>query len=238
MTTATLTPPPKPRTPSPRVEAACALMATDWSPWHMVLYGLTWDDYERLLAARTAADRRAMFITYDQGAAEIMTVGNRHERLKKLLARLVETASMGFRVPLAGSGGTTLKQPDLGRGMEPDECFYVRDALKYSAARDLDLTQDAPPDLAIEIEATRVLGDRLDILSALGVAEVWRYDGDRLRILVRAADGTYAERPAGLAFPLLTADLLTGYLARVGTTDDTTLCLELLDWARQAAPSA
>lgn len=239
MTTATvagpITPPPKPR---PRVDAACALMAADRTPWHMVLYGLTWDDYQRLLAARVAADRRGLRITYDRGTAEIMTVGHRHERWKSFLARLIETAALGFRIPLTGSGAKTLKRPDLDRGMEPDVCYYVRDAKKYAEVRDFDPTTDPPPDLAIEVEDSRTLGDRIDVLGALGVAEVWRYDGDRLRILTRAPAGTYTEVPASLVFPRLTADLLDGYLARIGTTDDTTLCLELLDWARGAAPPA
>ena len=76
MTTATAGPKSgRPDPTSPAVAAACELMATDWSPWHLVLYGLTWGDYERLLAAREAAGRKRLRITYDRGAAEIMTPG-------------------------------------------------------------------------------------------------------------------------------------------------------------------
>lgn len=248
------TPPSRPRAPSPRVEAACALMASDWSPWHMILYGLTWDDYQHLLAARAATGRRRLRVTYDRGAAEVMTpgggeagdatpggtaamtVGNRHERWKKLLARLLETAALGLRVPLVGSGNVTLGRADLDRGLEPDECYYIQNAGRVTTIRELDLTTDPPPDLVIEVEASRTVVDRLDLLSALGVPEVWRYDGDRLRFFARSPAGSYAEVSASLAVPLLTPGLLGSYLARAGTTDDTTLCLELLDWARQAAP--
>ena len=222
MTTATAGPTssPRPDTPSAGVVAACGLMATDWSPWHVVLYGLTWADYERLLAARQTAGRKRVRITYDRGAAEIytpgggsphpadpgpgasaMTVGNRHERWKKLVARLLEAAAMGFRVPVVASGNVTLSRGDLEHGLEPDECYYVRNAARVAAVRELDLRTDPPPDLAIEIEVSRTVLDRLDLYAALGIPEVWRYDGEHVRFLARTTDGTYTEVPASLAFP-------------------------------------
>lgn len=240
---------------NPGVDAVCGLFETDWSPWHVVLYGLTWADYDRLLDARAAAGRKRVKIVYDRGMAEIytpgggaprpdpadpegaaVTVGNRHERWKTLLARLLEAAALGFRAPLVGCGNVTLSRADLDRGLEPDECYYTRHAAAARAVRELDLRTDPPPDLVVEIEASRTVADRLDLCDSLGVPEVWLYDGDRLRILLRAAGGGYAEAPAGLAFPRLTADLLGGYLARAGTDDDTALCLELFEWVRALPP--
>ncbi|MDB5312444.1 MAG: hypothetical protein JWO38_6646 [Gemmataceae bacterium] len=265
MTTATAEAPTPggPDASTPGVAAACELMETDWSPWHMVLYGLTWADYERLLAARQAAGRKRLRITYDRGTAEIMTpgggpptpqpearpglgregaavmtVGNRHERWKKLIARLIEAAALGFRIPLVASGNLTLNRPGLDRGLEPDECYYVRNTTRVAAVRELDFRTDPVPDLVVEVEVSRTVLDRLDLYTALGIAEVWRFDGDRVRFLVRSETGGYDETPANLAFPLLTAAGLGGYLARAGTVDDTTLCLELMEWARQAAPRA
>jgi hypothetical protein len=63
-----------PRNSYSALDAACELMASDWSPWHLVLSGLTWPDYRRLLDARESAGRRAVRITYARGEAEIMTV--------------------------------------------------------------------------------------------------------------------------------------------------------------------
>jgi Uma2 family endonuclease len=260
MTTATAEPMKgrPPDTPSPGVTAACELMATDWSPWHIVLYGLTWADYERLLAARDAAGRRRLRITYDRGTAEIMTpgvipdrtgnptittpggatamtVGNRHERWKKLIARLLEAAALGFRLPLVACGNVTLNRGDLDRGLEPDECYYVRNAARVAEVRELDFRTDPPPDLVVEVEVSRTVLDRLDLYAALGIPEVWRYDGERVRFLVRSAAGVYEEVATGPAFPTLTPALLGEYLARAGTVDDTALCLELMEWARRTA---
>jgi Uma2 family endonuclease len=256
MTTAAAEPPARAGR-NPGLDAVCGLFESDWSPWHVTLYGLVWADYDRLLAARAAAGRKRVRIDYDRGVAAVytpgggsprpdpaapseepaVTVGNRHERWKKLLARLLEAAALGFRTPLTASGNVTLGRADLDRGLEPDECYYVRNAAAVAEVRELDLRSDPPPDLVVEIEASRTVTDRLGLLASLGVPEVWRYDGDRLRILLRAADGAYVDAPAGLAFPRLTADLLGGYLARAGTVDDTTLCLELFEWARAAPPA-
>lgn len=257
MTTATAEPPARAGR-NPGVDAVCGLFESDWSPWQVVLYGLTWADYDRLLDARAAAGRKRVKIIYDRGMAEIytpgggsprpdpatpseepvVTVGNRHERWNKLLARLLEAAALGFRAPLVGCGNVTLSRADLDRGLEPDECYHARHAAAVRGVRELDLRTDPPPDLVVEIVSTRTVADRLELYAALGVPEVWRYDGDRLRILLRAADGAYVDAPAGLAFPRLTADLLGGYLARAGTVDDTSLCLELLEWARTPPPAA
>jgi hypothetical protein len=46
----------------------------------------------------------------------------------------------------------------------------------------LDLTQDPPPDLIIEVDYTSASLDRLPIYLALGVPEVWRYDHPIMQI--------------------------------------------------------
>jgi len=241
----------------PAVQAACELMDSDWSPWHMVLYGLTWDDYERLLESRDAAGRKRLRITYDRGTAElytpggdavfvedqlattdlngdpVMSIGNRHERWKKMIARLFEAVAMGFRVPVVACGNLTLSRADLDRGLEVDECYYIQNAAKVSAVRELDFATDPPPDLFIEIEVSRTVMDRLELCAAMKIPEVWRYDGEALRILVRAGAG-YADSQSSLAFPELTAAVLGGYLARLGAVDDTTLCNVIFEWARRA----
>ena len=167
-----------------------------------------------------------------------MTVGNRHERWKKLIARLLEAAALGFRAPLVACGNVTLSRADLGRGLEPDECYYVRNAARVVAIRELDFRTDPPPDLVVEVEVSRTIVDRLDLYAVLGIPEIWRYDGDQMRFLARTPTGGYVETPASLAFPPLTAALLGGYLTRAGTVDDTALCFELMEWARQTAPAA
>ena len=65
------------------------VMATIQSPseQHLVLYGISWQTYERLL--RVFADRPGVRLTYDRGALELMTLSHEHESLVHLLGRLV-----------------------------------------------------------------------------------------------------------------------------------------------------
>jgi Uma2 family endonuclease len=56
-----------------------------------------------------------------------------------------------------------------------------------------------PPDLAVEVDITNPSLDKLPIYAALGVSEVWRYDGQRLRIYT-LADGMYRTQSTSPAF--------------------------------------
>lgn len=48
--------------------------------------------------------------------------------------------------------------------------------------QNLDLTQDPPPDLVIEVDYTSSSVDRMPIYQALGVLEVWRYNEPVMQI--------------------------------------------------------
>ena len=67
----------------------------------------------------------------------------------------------------------------------------------------IDLTVDPPPDLAIEVEITQQFASRLGIYAALGVVEVWRFDGESLNVLTTGSDGAYQTVKDSLAFPFL-----------------------------------
>jgi len=56
--------------------------------------------------------------------------------------------------------------------------------------RNLDLTQDPPPDLVLEVDYTSASVDQLPIYLALGVPEVWRYD-ERVMHIYRLQQGAY-----------------------------------------------
>jgi Uma2 family endonuclease len=195
---ATTTPPPAVKlTP---VDAACALMS-DPSPWRMVLPGVTWTDYQRLLAARAAAGRRRVRINYAHGEVEVMTVGAPHERWKRLIATMLDIYLAESGVPFIPFGGMTIAREDLDRGFEPDECYYLRPASAQYPIRPLNFATDPPPDLAVEVEASRSVGGRLPYYAAIGVREVWQFDGETIAILILQPDRQYREEPAGTALP-------------------------------------
>jgi Uma2 family endonuclease len=161
---------------------------------------VSWEDYERLLEWRDDY-RRTVRLTYDRGRLEIMVLSNLHERLRKVLAMLVEawiSESGGNFVP---SGQLTHLRKDLERGFEPDECYYVQNWSKVAGLRELDFAKDPPPDLTIENEVSRSVLSRLPVFAAFKIPEVWRYDSERITILLLQANGEYRESVASLAIP-------------------------------------
>ena len=86
---------------------------------------------------------------------------------------------------------TTLNREDLRRGVEADECYYVANEPAVRHREDIDLARDPPPDLVVEIEVSRRVLGRLPIDAAIGIPEVWRYDGKTLRVSQLGDDGEY-----------------------------------------------
>jgi Uma2 family endonuclease len=195
-----------------------------------VLHDVSWEFYEQAL--REVGDQH-IFLTYDRGELEIMAPSSYHEIYKKLIARFIEILTLELDIPIASAGSTTFRRKDLKRGLEPDECYYVQNEARMRRPRGkLDLKRDPAPDLVIEMEYTRHTIDRLGIYAALRVPEVWRYDLSRLTVMLLQKDGSYAESENSAAFPFLPMADFARFLARQGSTDETTLVREFRDWVR------
>lgn len=164
----------------------------------VVLDGISWGLYQQMLAEIGDGHTR---LTYDQGRLEIMSPGPRHERVKKILARLVEAYGEEMDIAVEGFGSTTFDREDLQKGLEPDECYYVANAGRMAGREDFDFAVDPPPDLAIEIDISPPQVGRQPIYGALGVPEIWRYDGNLVTPLHRTPAGTYITASHSLAFP-------------------------------------
>lgn len=187
-------------TPAPQVPTLIDIVKYLRPGQRLAVTEVTWGDYEQLLEWRDDY-RRTVRLTYDHGRLEIMVLSNLHERLRKVLAQLVEawlSESGGDFVP---SGQLTHKRKDLERGFEPDECYYIQNWKSVAGLRELDFTKDPPPDLTIEIEVSRSVFGRLPVFAAFKIPEVWRYDGEKITILVLQANGEYQETTTSLAIP-------------------------------------
>jgi Uma2 family endonuclease len=204
----------------------------------VVLYGISWETYERLL--EDLADRSAPHLTFDQGVLEIMSPTPEHEEYNRTLASLVEVVTEELNVNLRRLGSMTIKRQDLLKGFEPDSCFYIQSVARIRGKRRIDLTQDPPPDLIIEIDVTSSSLDRFAIFARIGVPEVWRYDGSRTQIFTLAGD-QYVEGRQSVALPLLTSTVLTQFLEESLELDSTQWLRRLREWVRAHAaenPSA
>jgi Uma2 family endonuclease len=162
---------------------------------------VSWDYYTQTLSQLDRTGQHAR-VTFDRGRMEIMTVGRRHEIIKKAIGRLLEAFADEHEIDIEGVGNVTCRKQDVERGLEPDECYYVTSV--YGGPDDvLDLSNNPPPDLAIEVEVSHGLGTRRAIYSDLGVPELWRFDGARVEVMELASGGTYKPVEKSRFFPTL-----------------------------------
>src|ERR671913_725163 len=152
----------------------------------VILHNTSWETYERLMQER--GENRVPRFAYDRGELEIMSPSTEHESIAYNLGLLVAVFAEEAGADLYGAGSTTFDREDLGRGFEPDACFYVRDAERIRGKPRIDLSLDPPPDLVIEVDITSPSLDKFPIYARLGVHEVWRYDGTRAAIFLLKDD--------------------------------------------------
>src|SRR6266571_5572482 len=158
-----------------------------------------------------------------------------HEELNHLIARVVEIIATEMDLDYCNAGSTTFKREELERGFEPDSCFYVQRAGQIAGKKRLDLTVDPPPDLVLEVDITHPALDKLSIFAVVGVPEVWRYDGERVRMLALAGD-SYVEREQSLAFPALRSAHLDELLAASQQMPRTAWLRHVRAWAQASTP--
>jgi Uma2 family endonuclease len=191
---------------------------------------VSWTTYEHLLA--DLSNQSSTRLTYDRGMLEIMGPLPEHEEWNRTIALLVEVLAEEMRIDVRNFGSTTFRRADLARGFEPDSCFYIQHETNISGKSTIDLTVDPPPDLVIEVDVTSGSLDKFPIYAQVGVPEVWRYDGQRLRISILMAE-RYVEAETSLALPLLTGQRLSETLAQSKILKRTALLRSFRTWVRQ-----
>ena len=98
----------------------------------------------------------------------------------------------------------------------------------------LDLTVDPPPDLAIEVDITSSVLNRIEIYASLGIPEVWRCDGQVLEAYCLGEDGRYLRTTKSLAFPFLPLDdLLEAIQHGLGRAKDGEWFRMVQEWLRK-----
>jgi Uma2 family endonuclease len=194
----------------------------------VVLHDVSWDEYCNIVAGR--GDRR-FHHTYDNGMLEIMSPSSRHESRKKFLGRVVERLADALDIDFHALGNTTHRRKDLLRGLEPDECYYFASESRIRDRVDeIDLENDPPPDLVIEVDMTNSSLKRLPIFAALRVPEVWRFDGTRMHFLQLRDNGQYEAIDTSVVFPMLRTEFLTNLLTEVSSRSQARRVREFVDW--------
>ena len=166
----------------------------------VVLRTMSWQDFEALLAIR--GDRSGVRMYYLDGEIEIVSPTKIHEGRKTTLARLLEIWAMESDIALNGFGSWTLKNELRESGAEPDECYIVGDSVEKDV-----------PDLAIEVEWSRVTGlSKPEIYRRLGVRELWTMKSDG-RLTIRVLEkGDWVEHTKSKLLPRLDLTWLLSFL--------------------------
>ena len=133
---------------------------------------------------------------FDGERVELMSPGQEHEDYKVLFERLVGRSRPALKVPCKGMGSARWLRPEAERGLEADASFYLTTDKIAIARRRPKKPADYPiPDLSVEIDLRPSQIDRAGIYEDLGVREVWRFDGETVRIDRLGPDGHHADAP-------------------------------------------
>jgi len=191
------------------------------------LSGISWQTYETLLAELS---QRRLRLTYNRGNLEIIVPSPEHELYKQVIGRFVETLAEELEIKIAPLGSTTFKRPEL-IGAEPDECFYIQNISAIKGKKRLDMSQDPPPDLVVEIDLTSSSENSLQVYADLGVPEVWIYNGSQLRIK-RLENQRYVECDRSLAFPSVAVLEIVRFIEQAETMDYLELVKSFRGWVK------
>ena len=176
----------------------------------LVIHDFEWQQYEQLLEA--IGDRPGFRVSYDNGRLEIVSPSQKHDRLSRapdlFVAAFCEVHGIDFQM----FGSATWKSKSLNKGVEPDACYYVRNVERVMGLSDIRLDIHPPPDIAVEIDITNSSVRKFAIYAALGVPELWRYNGNALTFY-SLRSGEYTEVPASSQLPGLSGAMLLEAIA-------------------------
>jgi Uma2 family endonuclease len=193
-------------------------IATD-AETRMVLENIAWETYVALADQRRGSVPR---LTFDCGVLELMSPKREHENIACLAGRIVETYSEVKNIDVISLASVTVKRSDLSKAFEADESYYVANAVRLLAKKELDFETDPPPDLVIEVELTSSAIRKMDLFAAMQVPEIWRHDGETLQMF-QLVEGSYQRMESSLQLPGLTSQRINGILALRDSVGETRL---------------
>jgi Uma2 family endonuclease len=177
----------------------------------VILKNISWETFDRLLTE--AGDKRNTRFYYLDGTLEIMSPLFIHEGSNRFIEALIGAAAEVLEMNLRRAGSVTLRLKPKKAGAEPDSSFYIQSEPLIRHLNALDLQQDPPPDLVVEVDITSSSDRRFPIYARLGIPELWQYNGQDIQYYV-LEDGKYVSIQISPTFPMIFADILLGYLQR------------------------
>ena len=154
-----------------------------------------------------------------------------HENPKIQFDRLIFSLAEELDIEIRSAGSTTLKRKSLTKGIEPDSCYYIQNEAAMRGRETLNLEIDPPPDLAVKIDITSSSVNKFNIYAALGVAELWRYDGAVLKFY-QLVESEYIEINFSIAFPLISVGDMNRFIQQSKTMGEIALLKSFRAWVK------
>lgn len=196
----------------------------------LILQGVSWDFYERLLAEFVGSN--ALHFAYDDGFLEVEVPLLKHEVPIRLLSDLVSTICIELESDVRNVGATTFRIRAKAKGCEPDTAFYIQNERQVRGLDEIDLSVNPPPDLVIEVDVISPSLNKMPIYAALGVPEVWLYKGTKI-VFYKLFGGVYDETQTSVALPLLDSQKATEFLQKGLTESYTKWIREIREWIKE-----
>jgi Uma2 family endonuclease len=193
----------------------------------VIFNSLTWDDY--LVLSEQVGETHRLRLSFNEGTLKVMSLSPTHEKYADFIKRLVSQLSFRLRLNILFFGSTTMCKRKAEKGNEPDACFYVQTAAAIGHRLELDFTVDPPPDVVVEVDIHNDSTTNDPIYAALGVPEIWRYDGKTTRVLLLHGE-TYQAAATSRALPMISAAVLTEYLERLRRDGEFAAILAFDEW--------
>jgi len=118
----------------------------------ILLHEVSWAEFEAIL--EELGDHRSTRLAYDHGLLELMAPLPEHEYFKQSLSIAIEDIAETLDQNYESYGSTTWRKQAEQAGIEPDNCFYFQNEALVRGKLTFDLSQDPPPDLALDIDLT------------------------------------------------------------------------------------
>ncbi|NJK28221.1 MAG: Uma2 family endonuclease [Coleofasciculaceae cyanobacterium SM2_3_26] len=193
---------------------AAATASTEYpSEMRVLLHGVSWETYERLL--EEVEQGRNKLFAYCDGVLEIMVPLEGHERSTRIFEHFLGAIVDELGLEMLSLGSLTMKDAKKKMGLEPDCCFYIANESAVREVDRLDFEIHPPPDLAIEVDNSSISLNKFPIYVALKIPEIWRLRRGTLTIYRLNDVGLqYEECDCSLAFPQIPVQELPQFIER------------------------
>jgi Uma2 family endonuclease len=196
---------------------------------HLILHDISWETYEQLL--EIFAERSTPRMTYYQGTLELMVPLPEHERYSWTLGRLIVALSEEIGIEIIGLKSSTWRSEPKKAGNEADECFYIQNEALMRGKLTIDLKNDPPPDLAVEMDLTSSSINKMAVYAELKVPEVWIWKKGKLIINILNDTG-YVESETSLAFASFPVKELAQFMRLDSEKGENARIREFREWVR------